>query len=118
MKWPPNKSWTSTTLRKGFRHFVSINYYEKNHCRWVTLVSVLDGNARLRVSWEELNDARKWLSGWVKLNRDELNKPYGSNDSSEIDEEVDSSLCLHPSRDSGLNIPSTSSNVRPWFSDD
>ena len=24
--WPPNKAWTSTRLRVGYRHFVAINY--------------------------------------------------------------------------------------------
>ena len=59
MEWPPNKAWTSTTLRQGFRHFVAINYGGTDKDRWVSLVSVLDANSRFRVSWDEMKDVTK-----------------------------------------------------------
>ena len=50
--WPPNKAWTSTKLIVGYRHFVAINYGGKSRNRWVQLVSVLDGRARLKLAWK------------------------------------------------------------------
>ena len=111
MRWPPVKAWTSATLRKGFRHFVAINYGGTQNERWVLLVSVLDGDARLIVKWSEINDQDKWVSGWSSLSRDESN-PI-SNASFSRDNHTDS-ICLHPSRDSGLLIPSETIEIRPW----
>ena len=111
MNWPPNKSWTSTTRQNGFRHVVAINYGGKANDRWVLLVSVLDGKSRLIVKWNQMKDTSKWISGWVSLSRDEANPAtLPSNSIQEDSEEV----CLHPSRDSGLLIPSETKSIRPW----
>ena len=113
MRWPPNKSWTSASLREGFRHFVAINYGGKGNTRWVLLVSVLDGKSRLLLPWTEMNDSTKWTSGWLKLSRDESNP---SSDRFSSKQERDSLLiCLHASQDSGLTLPSDSSTIRPWL---
>ncbi len=118
MRWPPNKAWTSSSLRQGYRHFVAINYGGKGNDRWVILVSVLDGNIRLKVLWDEMKDSAKWITGWLQLPKDQS---IGiSEEKSIIEAEENSSLeaCLHPSEDSGLRIPSSINSIRPWFQED
>ena len=114
MRWPPNKAWTSTLLRKGYRHFVAINYGGKGKDRWVNLVAVLDGTSCLRVSWAEMKDSSMWISGWEQLSRDQANPFEGNLDSLGTDELKEKQVCLHPSIDSGLTIPSDSEINRSW----
>ena len=64
------------------------------------------------VKWRELNDSSQWISGWLKLRRDEAN-PISDNDIDHL--ELDrTQACLHASKDSGLLIPSGESKIRPW----
>ncbi len=105
MNWPPNKAWTSTTSRLGFRHFVAINYGGKGSDRWVNLVSVLDGQARLRVSWQEMKDSSMWNSGWQQLPKLETKAPDDQIVNQQIDQNMQEA-CLHPSEDF---------DDRPWF---
>ena len=114
MKWPPNKAWTSTSLRKGFRHFVAINYGGKNLDRWVNLVAVLDGESRLLLPWDEMEDQTKWILGWEKLCRDEANPSSDNSSSKEDNNESYEESCLHVSKDSGLLIPSNLKSLRGW----
>tara|TARA_Y100001968_G_C19403350_1_gene742249 strand:- start:97 stop:429 length:333 start_codon:yes stop_codon:yes gene_type:complete len=109
MNWPPIKAVTSLKPFLGYRHFVVINYWGEGKDRCTTLVSVLDSSARLYVDWNELNDSSKWLSGWLKLDRDIAN-PI------KLNKEIENNkVCLHPSFDSELLIPNESNIVRPWF---
>ncbi|WP_320676784.1 TIGR02450 family Trp-rich protein [Prochlorococcus sp. MIT 1300] len=98
MKWPPNKSWTSTTPRNGFRHFVALNYGGKGRDRWIEMVAVLDAKTTLRVSLKELKLTNKWKSGWLQLPKDEsvmptmptnTEKPYKSNDINHLYTSID-----------------------------
>ena len=111
MRWPPVKAWTSTTLRGGFRHFVAINYGGTDKDRWVLMISVLDGKSRMIIPWTDMKDSDKWVSGWMSLSRDEAN----SRDSfSVLMQNESDAYCLHPSRDSGLLIPSDIRAIRAW----
>ncbi len=113
MIWPPVKAWTSTSLQKGFRHFVAINYGGKEAERWVSLVAVLDGKCCFVVPWSDLKDPKQWSSGWLQLSRDEANpKQRGYECAQEINKQQS---CLHASEDSGLLIPSKVSKIRQWF---
>ena len=67
MKWPPNKNWTATKERNGFRHFEVQQYGGKGKERWVQLFPVLNQEMRLNVSWEELKDENEWASGWLRI---------------------------------------------------
>ena len=114
MRWPPIKSWTSTSLREGFRHFVAINYGGRGFGRWVLLVAVLDGNARLCIPWSEMKDSSKWIKGWLELHRDEANPPVKRNQIRENTNISDEEVCLHPSKDSGFLIPEETTSPRTW----
>ncbi len=114
MKWPPPKSWTSTSSREGFRHFVAINYGEEQYQRWVNLVAVLDGTVCLRLSWDELQDSSLWNVGWEVLSRDVANpttQKFISRDANDLNSKE---ACLHPSDDSGLIIPCICRSSRGW----
>ena len=70
-KWPPNKAWTSSTSKFGFRHFELIDYGGKGEKRWVELFAVLDHNVRIKVPWSELKNLSIWTSGWLQLPKKE-----------------------------------------------
>ena len=114
MKWPPNKAWTSSSLREGFRHFVAINYGGKGKGRWVLLVAVLDGKSRLSIPWVEMNDSSQWQSGWLSLSRDEANPNSVGLIAGKVNDNGETEECLHPSKDSGLLIPFEQSFTRSW----
>ncbi len=120
MCWPPNKAWTSCSKRKGYRHFVAINYGGSGDSRWVQLVSVLDGSSRLIVLWSEIKDQTKWNSGWLVLPRDEANpiREYLDLEDSQLDTTKWGKGCLHPSNDSGLRLPIEVDLIRKWFDDE
>ncbi len=115
MRWPPNKAWTSKLAIKGYRHFVAINYGGKSQERWISLVAVLDGNAKIRVLWEELKDSSIWESGWAQLPKDEAMSCDENYEFKLKAKDLSESVCLHPSEDSGLRVPIETSKVRPWF---
>ncbi len=108
--WPPIKAWTSKFSIKGQRYFVAINYGGNLRDRWVILISVLDSNVILDVSWIQLLDQSKWSSGWDE------NKPPSTTRSIDIPNDLKISIYNQPSRDSGLTIPITKGTIRPWFS--
>ena len=68
MIWPPVKAWTSKIPIDGKVHFVALNYSSELQNKWVILMSVLDSNVVLKVSWSQLLDASKWESGWDEMN--------------------------------------------------
>ena len=111
--WPPVKAWTSIQEIKGYRHFVAINYGEQNDFLWANLVSVIDGDLILRVSFEILNDSSIWLPGWHDFICDDEH-------TKQIKIELDDACtfqnsCLHPSHDSGFTFACEKDQVRPWF---
>ncbi len=114
MTWPPIKAWTSTTFINGYKHFVAINYGGKGINRWVLLVSVLDSNIVIKLSWAEISDRKCWLDGWIDLDKNTtLKKGYTSFLASSADH-LNSNSELYPSFDSGLRIPNECSKVRQW----
>ena len=108
MIWPPLKAWTSKFPIDGKVHFVAINYGEELLNRWVILMSVLDANLVVKVSWSQLVDLSNWEPGWDERSYIESSKfvnkcNLGTTDFS------------HPSIDSGLTIPISEHAIRPWF---
>ena len=109
MIWPPIKAWTSKVSFDGHVYFVAINYGGKLLNRWVILMSVTDSSVVVKVSWSQLVDSLNWESGWNETTNLESSKFVNSKSY------VKTSNFSHPSSDSGLTIPITKNNIRPWF---
>ena len=109
MVWPPPKAWTSKCSIEGQFHFVAINYGGELLERWIILMSVLDSNVMVKVSCLQLDDSRKWVCGWDEDNYSDSSKLITNKPTMKIDKYV------HPSFDSGLTIPITDNDIRPWF---
>ena len=107
MIWPPLKAWTFKYQIYGLRHFVAINYGGELMERWIILTSVLDGSVSIKISWSELQDSSKWIEGWEEVNY--LDTPVT------LYKQCDNDICTQPSDDSGLSIPISKKNIRPWF---
>ena len=109
MIWPPVKAWTSKTCLNGKIHFVAINYGGELLSRWVVLMSVLDSNVVVKVPWSKLVDLSNWEPGWDHRNHMESSKLFiNKND-------VKTNEFYYPSIDSGLTMPISKNNIRPWF---
>ena len=109
MIWPPVKAWTSNVYIDGQVYFVAINYGGELLNRWVVLMSVIDSNVVVKVSWLQLIDLSKWRAGWDEINYIESSKLV--NNESDV-KTIDFSI---PSTDSGLTIPISGKTIRPWF---
>ena len=109
MIWPPTKAWTSKLSIEGHFHFVAINYGGQLLNKWVVLMSVIDSNVVVKVSWSKLKESSKWEPGWGEINHLKLSKVVNNK------VEVKSIECLHPSADSGLTLPISKNIIRPWF---
>ena len=71
MRWPPNRAWTATRKRDGYRHFEVKSYGGKGDERWVELFPVLNRDLKMRIAWKELKKIAEWTSGWLQLPEDE-----------------------------------------------
>ena len=114
LEWPPVKAWTSISSIEGFHHFVAINYGGEFDSRWVNLITVLDGDIRIRVDWSEMKNESNWITGWI--NYEGVNNKRFFINKKICPQKINSyqSCCLHPSQDSGLQIPLNSLNIRKW----
>ena len=110
MIWPPVKAWTSKFEIDGQFHFVAINYGGRRTDRWVVLMSVLDSNLVVEVSWSQLVDPSNWKCGWDENNEFTTNKLINSKCQLRTTESPTLSV------DSGLTIPISRNIIRPWFS--
>ncbi len=109
MMWPPAKAWTSKVCIDSQVHFVAINYGGELLNKWVVLMSVLDSNVVVKVSWSQLVDSSRWESGWDEITYLESYKLVNK----KVDLESTESYNL--SADSGLTIPISKNAIRPWF---
>ena len=109
MNWPPVKAWTSKLYIDGQLHFVAINYGGEFSTRWVIMMSVIDSSVLVKVSYSELSDPANWESGWDEVNY--LNSSNLGDNKGERSTSINSELSI----DSGLTIPITKKNIRPWF---
>ena len=116
MNWPPVKSWTSLKSINGFKHYVAFNYGDKDNLRWILLVAVLDGNTRLKLNWNEIKDSANWIEGWTAFDFTGEDIEQESNKFFALKEKFDPNrICLHPSKDSGLQIPNKTTKIRKWL---
>ena len=109
MNWPPVKAWTSKAYIQNQRHFVAINYGGEPLERWVVLMSVIDSNVVVKVSWSQLVDLSNWECGWDENNQSNSSKLVNSKCGIGTTNFTDLSV------DSGLTIPITKDIIRPWF---
>mgnify|MGYP001336198166 CR=1 FL=1 len=69
--------WTSNRPINGLRHFVLVNKIsEKDQIKFL-MVSVIDVEISLKISYEDLIDSEKWNEGWLNLTKSEsITKDY------------------------------------------
>ena len=109
MIWPPVKAWTSKVYINGQVHFVAINYGGDLLSRWVVLMSVLDSTVVVKVLWSQLVDLSNWKPGWDEISYVESYELVNNKSDINITD------FSNPSIDSGLTIPISEDNIRPWF---
>ena len=63
--------WTSGIPINGLRHFVLVNENKEKGNVVFLMVSVLDFEINLKVSYEELMNSGNWEKGWVNLPKNE-----------------------------------------------
>ncbi len=59
--------WTSNKTIKGLRHFVLVNETREQENITFLMVSVLDSEINLKITYEELINSGNWLKGWINL---------------------------------------------------
>ena len=59
--------WTSNKPIKGLRHFVLVNETKEKENIIFLIVSVLDSEINLKISYEELMNSGNWHKGWINL---------------------------------------------------
>ena len=69
--------WTSNKSINGLRHFVLLNKIsEKDQIKFL-MVSVIDVEISLKISYDELINSEKWIEGWLNLPKSEsITKDY------------------------------------------
>ena len=59
--------WTSNKPIKGLRHFVLLNEAKEKGNIIFLMVSVLDSEINLKITYEELINSGNWYKGWINL---------------------------------------------------
>ena len=59
--------WTSNKTINGLRHFVLVNETKEKGNIIFLMVSVLDSEINLRVTYKELTNSGNWYEGWINL---------------------------------------------------
>ena len=59
--------WTSNKPIKGLRHFVLVNEDKEKGNNFFLMVSVLDSEINLKITYEELLNSGNWNKGWINL---------------------------------------------------
>ena len=59
--------WTSNKPINGLRHFVLVNETKEKGNMTYLMVSVLDSEINLNITYEELINSGNWSKGWIDL---------------------------------------------------
>ena len=59
--------WTSNKPINGLRHFVLVNEIKEKGNIFFLMVSVLDSEINLKITYEELINSGNWHEGWINL---------------------------------------------------
>ena len=61
--------WTSKKPQNGLRHFVLVNEIKEKGNIIFLMVSVLDSEIYLKITYEELINSGNWYKGWINLSK-------------------------------------------------
>ena len=82
--------WTSNRPISGLRHFVMLNQTNEKDQIICLMVSVLDAEINLKITYQELINSTNWRKGWVDLHKIEsITKGYIEYKSNKKKEEID-----------------------------
>ena len=59
--------WTSNKPINGLRHFVLLNEMKEKGNIFFLMVSVIDSEINLKITYEELINSGNWQKGWISL---------------------------------------------------
>ena len=94
--------WTSKKPINGLRHFVLVNEMKEKANIIFLMVSVLDTEINLKITYEELINSGNWCKGWINLSKYEsITEEYGNYKSSNKLEIIDE---IYVNEDSAFNI--------------
>ena len=94
--------WTSNKPIKGLRHFVLVNEVEEKENIIFLMVSVLDSEINLKITYEELINSGNWHRGWIDLPKlQSITEEYVKYKSSDKLEDIDE---IFVNKDSAFNI--------------
>jgi len=69
--------WTSNKTINGLRHFVLVNETKTKGNISFLMVSVLDSEINLTITYEELINSGNWQKGWINLSKQQsISKEY------------------------------------------
>ena len=72
-----NNFWTSKNPINGLRHFVLVNKTKEKDQIFFLLVSAIDAEVYLKITYQELINSDYWEKGWLKLTKSEsISKGY------------------------------------------
>ena len=66
-----NNFWTSKKPIIGLRHFVLVNKIQEKGQIFFLMVSVVDCEINLKITYKELLKSGNWLQGWLNLPKTE-----------------------------------------------
>ena len=61
--------WTSDKSINGLRHFVLLNRTKEKGNMTFLMVSVVDSEINLEITYEELINSGNWHKGWINLSK-------------------------------------------------
>ncbi len=94
--------WTSNKPINGLRHFVLLNETKEKGNISFLMVSVLDSEINLKITYEELINSGNWHRGWINLPKlESITEEYNIYKSSNKTEVIDE---IFVNEDSSFNI--------------
>ena len=93
--------WTSIKPINGLRHFVLVNGMKEKGNMIFLMVSVLDSEINLKITYEELVNSGNWDKGWISLPKLESITEEYRNFKSSNKEDIDE---IFVNDDSSFNI--------------
>ena len=94
--------WTSKQPINGLRHFVLLNVSEEKGKNIFLMVSVVDCNINLKITYKDLLNSGNWYKGWINLPKIEsITKEYSNYKSCKKVEVIDE---IFINEDSSFNI--------------